>query len=137
MNLAARRRFLAEIIEREDDRDQGVNHNIPAILLRDAEEMDRDFGRIHKLEAELAAAEKTIALQDRILAIRESYESGEIISLQDRRAQELREERDKCRAALKKLVTQGNHLIGLSLPFEYALVEAEELLCPGQWREKK
>ena len=50
--LAAARRRLADTIEEEDDRDQGVNHNIPAILYRDAREMDKLQAYIDALQAQ-------------------------------------------------------------------------------------
>ena len=50
--LAEARRRLADTIEEEDDRDQGVNHNIPAILYRDAREMDKLQAYIDALQAQ-------------------------------------------------------------------------------------
>lgn len=50
--LAESRRKLAKVIEEENDRDQGVNHNIPAILYRDAREMDRLQAHIDALQAQ-------------------------------------------------------------------------------------
>lgn len=64
--LAESRRKLAETIEAEDDRDQGVNHNIPAILYRDAREMDRLQAHIDALEGQ--EARKLIALSDLLTA---------------------------------------------------------------------
>ena len=50
--LAEARRRLADTIEEEDDRDQGVNHNIPAILYRDARELDKLQAYIDALQAQ-------------------------------------------------------------------------------------